>query len=144
MEKGAGCTKGLSFSLKPSQECNSLYGVCACVCAHTGVYTLKKYSLNNLYVPDTVQCPGVATENKEHVVLCPCSLTVWGFRCSSAQTVTHPGLSTLSEDCTKRRRVGREGSGERGDGSEGKRQAGEQTVHLETIIILPSRAWMPG
>ena len=40
--------------------------------------------------------------------------------------------------------MGREGSGERGDGSEGKRQAGEQTVHLETIIILPSRAWMPG
>lgn len=95
-----GCIKGLSFSLRPSRECKVPCGfsfVCGGggwgVCAHTHL-AFKEYSLNAHHVAGTVQCAGDPTVNKEHVGLCPCSLTILHLSFQRGSTVA--ALSKLS------------------------------------------------
>lgn len=65
-----------------------LHCVGVCVCAPTGVQTLKKCSLNTLFMPGTVQHPKDTTVGKDCIVVCPCSPVILGFSFPRGNTVT--------------------------------------------------------
>lgn len=68
------------------QSSLGLHCVGVCVCAQALVWTLKKCSLNTLFMSGTIQCPRATTVIKDCIGLCPCSQADYsGFQFSKRQ-----------------------------------------------------------